>query len=149
MQRAYSRLAFLLSERSLSHGELRRRLLSRGIALSAKSLSRLTNIDEPLERIDLRLLGEICALLGIGLSELITFADTPTTDIESLSAADQRRLDELLDRNAGGTLGALGMQELRALVERADEISRQKTRRLVEHRQHIARAGDKRRQAVS
>jgi DNA-binding Xre family transcriptional regulator len=134
---AYSRLKFLLEERALSRAELQRRLLARERHFNAKTLYRLADPDQPLERIDLRVAGAICRVLGIGLGDLIVFAEPAASMLETLSDRDQERLEQLMARHNEGQLAADELGELGALVERAETLARANARRLAEHRRRL------------
>jgi DNA-binding Xre family transcriptional regulator len=134
---AYSRLKFLLEERALSRAELQRRLLKQERHFNAKTLYRLADPDQPLERIDLRVVGAICRVLRIGLGDLIVFAEPAAGTLATLSDQDQERLDQLMARHNEGQLVAGELDELRALVERAEALTRSNARRLAEHRRRL------------
>ena len=137
MVEAYSRLKFLLEERSLSRAELRRRVTAQERAFNVKTLYRLADPDRPIERVDLRIVGAICRLLGVGLGDLIVFAEPARTALRTLPESKQQRLDALMERHNEGRLAATELEELRALVEEAEEIARSNARRLAEHRRRL------------
>jgi hypothetical protein len=138
---AYSRLRFLLEERDLSRAELQRRLLAQERHFNAKTLYRLADPDQPLERIDLRVVGAICRVLGIGLGELIAFAEPTATALATLSDSEQERLEQLMARHNEDQLAGGELDELRELVERAESIARANARRLAEHRRRLRSVG--------
>jgi DNA-binding Xre family transcriptional regulator len=135
---AYSRLKFLLEERGLTRAELQRRIADQERVFNVKTLYRLADPDRPLERIDLRVVGAICRILGIGLGDLIIFAE-PSTSLRTLEDVQQKRLDELMAGNNEGRLSAEELRELRELVGEAEEIARSNARRLAEHRRRLRR----------
>ena len=137
MLAAYSRLKFLLDERSLTPADLDRCLGERGHAFSIKTLARLADPDRSVARIDLRAIGAICRLLGVGLDDLIVFAEADQTVLRSLPESEQQRLDRLMAGHNEGQLSSTEEGELRALVAEAEELARSNARRLVEHRRMI------------
>jgi phage terminase small subunit len=64
-----SRLPILLKERQMTVLSLQRQLAQQGRIISKNTLYRLASW-QPLKKVDLTIAGEICSLLGIGLSEL-------------------------------------------------------------------------------
>ena len=134
---AYSRLKFLLEERSLSRAELQRRITAQERGFNVKTLYRLADPDRPLERVDLRLVGAICRMLGVGLGDLIVFAEAEKTTLRSLQESKQQRLDALMERHNEGRLADDELGELRALVEEAEAIARSNARRLADHRRRL------------
>ena len=137
---AYSRLKFLLAERALSQAELQRQLAAQERAFNAKTLYRLADPDRPLERVDLRVAGAVCRVLGVGLGDLIVFAEPSTVTLQAFPAARQQRLDELMGRHNEGQLTSEELAELRAMVAEAEEIARSNARRLAQHRRRLRRA---------
>ena len=57
MVQAFSRLKRVLDEQNVTVPELHRRLLRQGLRVNVKSLYRLSNDRQPLQRLDLRLQG--------------------------------------------------------------------------------------------
>lgn len=144
MLAAYSRLKLLLEERSLSRADLQRSLAEREHAVDVKTLYRLADPDRSLERIDLRAVGAICRVLGVGLDELIVFAESDQATLRSFSTSEQQRLDQLMSARNEGTLTEGELDELRALVIAAEEIARSNARRLTEHRRYLTTASSRR-----
>lgn len=137
MLAAYSRLKFLLDERSLTPADLNRCLGERGHAFNSKSLARLADPDRSLERVDLRAVGAICQALGVGLDDLIVFAEADQTPLRSLTERKQQRLGRLMAGHNEGQLTSAEEDELRTLVAEAEQIARSNARRLVEHRRML------------
>jgi hypothetical protein len=138
MLHAYSRLKRVLQEQNVTVAELHRRLREQGLRTNLKSLYRLSNAEQPLKRLDLRVAGAICEALALPLSELIAF-ETGKEKLRRLSAAKQKRLDQQMAKNNNdGTLTGTEQQELRALVQEAEEIMRHNARRLAQQRQPLA-----------
>ena len=137
---AYSRLKSLLEERSLTRAELQRRITAQERTFNVKTLYRLADPDRPLERVDLRVVGAVCRILGVGLGDLIVFAEPERVTLRALPDAKQRRLDELMDGHNEGRLASHEVEELRGLVDEAEEIARSNARRLAEHRRSLRRA---------
>ena len=66
--------------------------------------------------------------------------DTPVTNLAvKIGEAEQRRLDDLLDRHEQGALSAEEHEELVVLVEQAEALSRANARRLIEKRETTRR----------
>jgi hypothetical protein len=134
---AYSRLKSVLEAQKLTVPELHRRIQGRGWRVSVKSLYRLSNDQEPLERLDLRVAGAICELCGVPLSELISFRD-PQARLRRLAAIKRRRLESLMATNNEGKLAAEGRAELEDLVREAEGITRENAQALADQRQRPA-----------
>jgi DNA-binding Xre family transcriptional regulator len=101
---AYSRLSLLLEERGMTQADLRQRVATEERPPGLRSLARLADPDRPLERIDLRVAGAVCRALGIGLGDLIAFAEPGSGSMRTLPAEEQRRLDELMERHGEGAV---------------------------------------------
>ena len=143
-QEAYSRLKLLLDAQHLTTADLVRRVQEQGDRVNAKSIYRLADPEEPLEKVDMRVVGAVCAALGAGLADLLTF-DEPTV-IEEFARAKQERMDVLMARVAhphdqpDGPLLAGERAELAGLVEEAEMIARGNARRLANRRRRLLRA---------
>jgi hypothetical protein len=133
---AYSRLKRVLSEQRMSVPELHRRIKQRGFRVNLKSLYRLNNDQQPLERLDLRVAGAVCQVCNVPLSELIAFAPSRPR-LRRLTAAKQRRLDTLMTRNNEGQLTRAEREELRRLVREAEEITLENARVLAGQRRQF------------
>lgn len=97
----------------------------------------------PLEKVDMRVIGAVCQALGVGIGDLLTF-DEPTLT-EEFDAVKQARMDALLARHhASGTFTAGEMSELQALVEEAEAVARGNARRLANHKRRLQRGGGRR-----
>jgi DNA-binding Xre family transcriptional regulator len=142
MRQAYSRLKFLLEEHSMTRADLQRRLSTEEATVNVKTLYRLANPNQPLEHIDLRVVGAICRTLDINLGDLVVFTEQGTTN-ETLSEQQQRRLDELMEQHNEGTLNPSALEELQALVQQAEQLALANARRLAEHRRRIQQAARK------
>jgi hypothetical protein len=148
MQRAVSRLHTLLDERAMTPAQLWRRLEAQERAFDIKTVYRLADPSQPLLRLDLRLAGAICHVLGIRLDELIVFAE-PTDSLESLPPPKQQRLDALLDRHDDGALSPEELAELGDLVAEAEQVALTNARRLAERRQSQSGTSDTQQRRVS
>jgi hypothetical protein len=137
MVRAFSRLQRILNEQNMTVPELHRRMLQQGLRINLKSLYRLSNESQPLQRLDLRVAGAICQVFALPLSELIVF-EAPRGKMRRLAAGKQKRLDALMARSNEGRLTDTEGQELRALVREAEEIMLDNARQLAEQRQQLA-----------
>lgn len=134
---AFSRLKRVLDEQDITVPELHRRILQQGLRINLKSLYRLSNDRQPLQRLDLGMAGAICQVFSLPLSELIAF-ETPRKKLRRLAAAKQKRLDALVAKNNEGTLTDTEKRELRALVREAEEILLDNARQLADQRQQLA-----------
>jgi hypothetical protein len=137
MLHAFSRLKRVLDEQNMTVPALQRRLREQGLRINVKSLYRLSNDRQPLQRLDLRVAGAICQVFALPLSELITF-EAPQRKLRRLAAAKQKRLDVLMARSNDGKLTTADGQELRRLVREAEEIMLDNARQLAEQRQQLA-----------
>ena len=136
MVHAFSRLKRVLGEQNMTVPELHRRLRHQGLRINLKSLYRLSNDRQPLQRLDLRVAGAICQEFALPLSDLIAF-EAPRKKLRRLAAAKQKRLDSLMARSNEGTLTTAERQELQGLVRDAEEIMLDNARRLAEQRQRL------------
>lgn len=132
MLQAYSRLKQVLHRRNLTIPELLRRMEQRGLHVSPKSLYRLNNTHEPLQRLDLRVAGAICQVCDVSLSELVDF-ESDTGALSQLPAAKQDRLDNLMARNNNGELTMAEQRELQDLVAEAEAVALRNARTLMAH----------------
>ena len=137
MIRAYSQLKRVLDERGMSVSELHRRLEKQGLSVNLKSLYRLFKDDQPLERLNLRVAGLICQVCDVPLSRLIAF-ERENVRLRRLSAAEQLRLDELMDGNNEGRLTPVERKELQGLVRETEEIALDNARRLASRRRSLS-----------
>ena len=134
---AFSRLKRVLSERQMSVPELQKRIQQRGAQANIKSLYRLSNERQPLERLDLRLAGEICQVCDVPLSELISF-EAQERKLLTFTSSRQRQLDELMKRNNDSTLTDTESEQLRKLVREAEDMAIKNARMLAEQRLKLA-----------
>jgi hypothetical protein len=137
MLRAYSGLKQVLAEHGLTVPEPARRTQRRGQRVNLKSLYRLSNNRQPLERQDLRVAGVICEVCQVPLSELIAF-EKPKARLRRLTASTQRRLDVLMAKNNEGQLSTAEQSELQNLVRQADQITLENARTLAGQRRELA-----------
>jgi DNA-binding Xre family transcriptional regulator len=141
MQEAFSRLKRVLDSQGLNTAELVRRVAEQGDRINAKSIYRLADPEEPLEKVDMRVIGAVCQALEIGIADILTF-DEPTI-VEDLGAAKQARMDALMTRHgarSGPGLTAAEMTELEKLVGEAEAIALGNARRLAARRRRLLRA---------
>jgi hypothetical protein len=137
MLRAYSRLKQLLAQQELTVSELARRIRRQGQPVNLKSLYRLRNDQQPLQRLDLRLAGVICQVCQVPLSELIMF-EKPRPRLRRLPAGRQKRLDVLMAKNNDGQLTRAEQGELEDLVREAEQITLENARLLAGQRRELA-----------
>ncbi len=136
MRQAYSRLKSVLEAEKLTTAELVRRIADSGARINPKSIYRLADPQEPLEKVDMRVISVVCDALGVGIGDLLTF-DEPTI-VEQFDPVKQSRLDALLARR--DTLAPDEHIELRELVRAAEEVARGNARRLQAHLRRLQRA---------
>lgn len=138
--RCYSRLSNILSERKMNVADLSRALARREVRVNLKTLYRLTNPTATIERLDMAVAGEVCKVLGIDLSHLVTFeAARRDAGLQKLPLSKQRRLDTLLDHQSSGVLGAREKKELEDLVREAEELTLRNARTLARARHAVSR----------
>jgi hypothetical protein len=137
MVKAYSRLRRVLDEQNMTVPELHRRMREQGLKINLKSLYRLSNDQQPLQRLDLRVAGAICQVFALPLSELIAF-ERPKRKLRRLASVKQKRLDILMAKNNEGELSSSEGEELRELVREAEEIMLDNARQLAAQRQQLA-----------
>jgi hypothetical protein len=137
MLRAYSGLKQVLAEQGLTVPDLARRIRRRGQRVNLKSLYRLSNDRQALERLDLRVAGVVCQVCQVPLSELITF-QKPKARLRRLPAGKQRRLDVLMAKNNDGQLTRAEQRELQDLVREAEQITLENARTLAGQRRELA-----------
>ncbi len=144
MQEAWSRLKTVLDRQGLTTADLVRRLSEQGDRVNAKSLYRLADPQEPLEKVDMRVVGAVCQALQVGIGDLLTF-DEPTVT-EAFDPAKKARMDALLSRQKTRRPALTGaeMAELQALVEEAETMERGNARRLANLKRRLQRAQGRR-----
>lgn len=141
MQEAFSRLKRMLDSQGLNTADLVRRVAEQGDRINAKSIYRLADPEEPLEKVDMRVIGAVCQALEVGIGDILTF-DEPTI-VEDLGAAKQERMDTLMARHSarsGAGLTADELAELEKLVGEAEAIALGNARRLAARRRRLLRA---------
>jgi hypothetical protein len=136
----YSRLHRLLFEREMTVASLERTLRRRGVRVNLKTLYRLADPTTHIERLDTAVAGLICDILGVELSQLLSFeAVRRGAALQRLSPASQRRLDQLLERQSGGRLPEGDRRDLARLVDEAERLTLQNARALARARKATAR----------
>lgn len=141
MQEAYSKLKSVLDSKSLSAADLVRRIGEQGDRVNAKSVYRLADPAETLEKVDMRVIAAICQALEVGIGDLLTFEEP--TIIEQFSPAKQARMDQLMGRHqssSGTPLSTDELAELRRLVEEAEAVARGNARRLASRKRKLMRS---------
>jgi hypothetical protein len=139
MMQAYSHLKRILEDQNMTVPELHRRMRRRGMHVNLKSLYRLSNDQETLQRLDLRLAGALCEFFTLPLADLIAF-EPPRKKLQRLASAKQKRLDSLMAKNSEGELAPAERDELTALVREAEEIMVANARQLAGQRRKLAPA---------
>jgi hypothetical protein len=137
MLHAYSRLKQLLSEQKLTIPELHRQIQEQGLSVNRKSLYRLSNDRQPVERLDLRVAGVICEVCRVPLSELIAF-EARRPRLRRFAVAKQKRLDFLMTKNNDGRLTRTEQAELEGLVREAEQLTLENARTLASQRRELA-----------
>jgi hypothetical protein len=134
LQETWSRLKTVLDRQGLSTADLVRRVSAQGNRVNAKSLYRLSDPQEPLEKVDMRVIGAVCQAVGVGIDDILTF-DEPTM-IEAFDAAKQVRMAALAtqrSRRAGESLTTAELSELQDLISEAEAVALGNARRLTKH----------------
>lgn len=137
---AYSRLKSILEQRRWSVPELHRRIRSTGHRVNVKSLYRLSDEEQAVERLDMRVAGAICRVCEVPLSDWIVF-DEHTEGLRTLADDRQARLDGLMSRNNAGWLTEPERRELEQLVREAEEITLANARLLTAQRRRLGPTG--------
>ena len=141
MQEAYSKLKSVLDSKGLTAADLARRIAEQGDRGNAKSVYRLADPAETLEKVDMRVIASICQALDIGIADVLTF-DEPTI-IEQFSPARQARMDDLMARHHASSaekLNAEELAELKKLVDEAEIVARGNARRLASRKRKLMRS---------
>ena len=133
---AYSRLKRILKQQHLSIPELHRRIRGSGIRVNVKSLYRLSDENQPVARLDMRVAGAICQVCAVPLSDWIVFEEDGGK-LRTLAEDKQVRLDALMTKNNAGTLTETERGELQTLVREAEEITLANARLLVAQRHRL------------
>jgi DNA-binding Xre family transcriptional regulator len=144
MQEAYSRLKSVLDAKGLTAADLVRRIADQGDRVNAKSVYRLADPAETLEKVDMRVIAAICQALDIGIGDILTFEEP--TIIEQFSPAKQARMDQLLARHQSSGAEPLTsdeLTELRSLVDEAETIARSNARRLASRKRKLLRTANR------
>ncbi len=140
MQDAYSRLKFVLTARHMTTADLVRRVQDQGDRVNPKSIYRLADPEEVLEKVDMRVVGAVCQALQISLGDLLTFEEPVAMD--EFSADRQARMNVLMARHHARSEGPLApheLAELEGLVEEAETVARGNARRLAARRRRLLR----------
>ena len=139
---AYSYLKRLLHQQRLSVPELQRRIQGQGMNVNLKSLYRLTDDRQPVDRLDMRVAGAICLVFAVPLSEWIVFEEESQT-LHTLLPERQARLGTLMAKNNEGVLDASERAELETLVREAEEVTLTNARLLSQQCQRLMPRGGK------
>jgi hypothetical protein len=132
---AYSHLPEILSKSRIKITDLKRRLEDAGVRVNPKTLYRLTST-APLQKIDTRVIGAICHACDVGIEEVIIF-DRPRAGIQKLSAADQKRLDDLLSKHRENKLSKSEISEFDELCDKAHALTLANARLLASKRRSV------------
>jgi len=134
---AYSALPSLLLKQRLTVAELYKRLEARGLHFDRKSVYRLAG-SEPLQTLNMPLVGAVCEELGVSLQQLISLGQ-PAPKLARIDNATQDRLDDLMSRNTEGKLTAKERRELETLVDEVERLSLENAR-LLARQTHTAKS---------
>lgn len=118
---AYSALPEMLTKRRLTVADILRRLQSKGLKFDKKTLYRLAS-PEPMQTINIPVVGALCRELNVSLAELISF-HPPAPKLHRIDEKTQRRLDALMTRNTEGKLTAAERRELAELGDEVEKLS--------------------------
>jgi DNA-binding Xre family transcriptional regulator len=132
---AYSDLPKVLAKRRLKISDLQEKLKQAGLQVNQKSLYRLTRND-PIQKIDTRIVGAICQTCSVGIEDVITF-EQPKAVLQKLSGPEQKRLDELMSKHNKGQLTAAEMREFDKISEEAHRLTIANARMLVAQRRAL------------
>jgi len=132
---AYSHLPQVLAKRHLKISELQTKLKAAGVKINDKSLYRLTT-SEPLQKIDVRIVGAICYVCAVSIQDVIAF-EQPKTTLQKLDQTEQKRLEDLMSKHTEGKLSAEEMQEFDELSEKAHALTMANARILVAQRRSL------------
>jgi len=141
MQEAYSRLKSVLDARGWTAADLVRRIAEQGDRINAKSVYRLADPAETLEKVDMRVIASVCQALDIGIGDILTFEEP--TIIEEFSPVKQERMTELMTRHQSSSATRLSTEELaelRKLVDEAELVARGNARRLASRKRKLMRS---------
>lgn len=146
MQEAWSRLKSVLDRDGLTTADLVRRVSEQGDRINAKSLYRLADPQEPLEKVDMRVIGAVCQALAVEIGDILTFEEP--TIIEEFDPSLQARMDTLVARQKSSpqAFSATDLAELDRLVDQAEAIARGNARRLANQRRRLHRDQNRRQQ---
>ena len=139
MKEAFSQVKAVLDSQGITTADLVRRIIEQGDRINAKSIYRLADPEEPLEKVDMRVISAICQALGVGIGDVLTY-DEPRV-IEQLTPDELSRMDALMARHSSTTNPLLPgeLQELQTLVGRAEQVARNNARRLANRRRRLMR----------
>ena len=141
MQEAYSRLKSVLEAKGWTAADLVRRIAEQGERVNAKSVYRLADPAETLEKVDMRVIAAVCQALDIGIADILTFEEP--TIFEQFNPTKQARMDELLYRHQSSSSVSLAQDELlelRKLVDEAEVVARGNARRLASRKRKLMRS---------
>ena len=133
---AYSRLKRLLKQQRMSVPDLHRLMRAQGLHVNVKSLYRLSDESQPVDRLDMRVAGAICQVCEAPLTDWIVFEEE-TGSLRRLSSDNQIRLDALMAQNNAGSLTDHGRIELQSLVREAEEVTLINARLLAKQHQRL------------
>lgn len=121
---AFSRLKRVLEQRCWSVAELHRRIRGTGQQINLKSRYRLTDAEQAVERLDLRVAGAICQVCEVPLSDWIVFEGQQEPEyLHTLRREQQARLDVLMAQHNNGALTPPEHRELEQLVRETGELT--------------------------
>lgn len=133
---AYSQLKQILIRQRLSIPELHRRIRGSGFRVNVKSLYRLTDEEQPVTRLDMRVAAAICQVCEVPLSDWIVFSEDSGA-LRILASDKQVRLEKLMGQNNEGSLSHAERSELQTLVREAEEITLANARTLAAQRRRL------------
>jgi DNA-binding Xre family transcriptional regulator len=132
---AYSGLGSILFDRDMSVRDLGELLEKRGTPVSKNTLYRLSKA-EPIDRIELQILGALRDALEVSLDDLLIF-EAPSKGLQQLSASKQKRLHELMGKNTEGNLATSEREEFLQLGREAERLTLANARQLAAQRKSL------------
>lgn len=134
-QLAYCGLGQILADRDMSVRHLGELLERRGTPVGKNTLYRLVKT-EPIDRIDLQILGALRDALEVTLDELLVF-ESPSDGLKQISPAKQRRLHALMAKNTEGALNKEERAEFLKLGKEAEKLTLANARQLAAQRKAL------------
>lgn len=139
----YPRLGDVLASRNVTVPELERQIKERfGLSVKPELLYWLLLAEQPVQQVDLQVVGAAAAVLDVALDDLFAVETAPNgvsgkTDKPILGLRDSRRLALLLDKQGRATFSDAESAELEALVARYRHLLHERRLREIARQQGI------------